>query len=133
MKIWNKLMTLSKAFKKRHGWRITYMTLNPPLLKCRIFVFGAMPGGKVTDRGPIVWKATNNGLHGVLGKKIARLQSTYQSLWSSWCVGEEDSKVASLWCWGRRQRAASSWCCCVGEEEEDRRQGFQLSNRQVIN
>ena len=63
----------------------------------------------------------------MLGKKIARLQSTNQS---SWCVGEEDSKAASSWCWERRQRVASSWCCRVGEE--DKGQGFQFSNLQVI-
>ena len=74
VKIWNKLVTLSKAFKKSLGWRITYLTLNPPLPECRIFVFGAVPGGKVADRGPIVWEAANRGLRGVLGKKIARLR-----------------------------------------------------------
>ena len=53
MKIWNKLVkirnkpvTLSKALKKSLDWRITYLTLNPPLLECRIFVFGALPVGR---------------------------------------------------------------------------------------
>ena len=95
MKIWNKPVTLSKAFKKSLGWRITYLTLNPPLSECRIFVFGAVPSGKVADRGPIVWEAANRCLRGVLGKNIARLHSTDRSSWSSWC-------------WGRRQRARVS-------------------------
>ena len=61
-------------------------------------------------------------LRGVLGKKIARLQSIDRS---SWCVREEDSKVASSWCWGRRQRAVSLWCL-------GRRQRARVSNRRVI-
>ena len=45
VKIWNKPVTLSKAFKKSLGWRTTYLTLNPPLSECRMFVFGALPMG----------------------------------------------------------------------------------------
>ena len=92
LKNWNKLMTLSKAFKNRHDWRITYLTLNPPLPECRFFIFGAlsMPQrwldtGKATLLPPIVrlslcgssgkvqvvWEATDHGRCGVLGKKIA--------------------------------------------------------------
>ena len=54
VKIWNKPVTLSKAFKKSISWRITYLTLNPPLPESRIFIFGVVPSGKVADRGSIV-------------------------------------------------------------------------------
>ena len=101
VKIWNKPVTLSKAFKKRHDWRITYLTLNPPLSECWFFIFGALSVpqrwldvDKATLLSPIVtllhpivwlwlygssgkvrviWKATDHGLRSVLGKKIVRL------------------------------------------------------------
>ena len=94
MKIWNKPVTLSKAFKKSLGWRITYLTLNPPLLECRIFIFGVVPGGKVADRGCMV----------VVGRSDSRRGC---KSWSSWYVREEDSKAIEyrsifVVCWGRR-------------------------------
>ena len=49
-------VTLSKAFKKSISWRITYLTLNPPLPESRIFIFGVVPSGKVAYRGSIVWE-----------------------------------------------------------------------------
>ena len=91
VKIWNKPVTLSKAFKKRHGWRITYLTLNPPLPECRFFIFGALPmpqwwldAGKATllhsivrlwlcgssGKVRVVWEAADHDHRGVLGKKI---------------------------------------------------------------
>ena len=73
MKIWNKPVTISKAFKKTLGWRITYLTLNPPFPESRIFIFDAVPGGKVANRGPIVWE---------------------QEAVSSWCWGRRQ-RVAS--------------------------------------
>ncbi|RVW42709.1 hypothetical protein CK203_098592 [Vitis vinifera] len=45
--------------------------------------------------------------------------------WSSWCVREEDSKAASSWCWGRRQRVVSSWCCLLGKKTEGKGFNFQ--------
>ena len=59
-----------------------------------------MPGGKVADRGCMVAVGRSDSLRDCKS-------------WSSWCVGEEDRKVASSWCSGRRQRA-------------------RVSNRQVI-
>ena len=64
VKIWNKPMIISKAFKKSIGWRITYLILNPPLSECRFFHLWCVVGRKVVDRGCMVTMGRSNSLRG---------------------------------------------------------------------
>ena len=104
VKIWNKPVTLSKAFKKSLGWRITYLTLNPPLPESRIFIFGVVPGGKVVYCGPIVWE---------------------REVVSSWCWGRRQ-RAASSWC------CCVGGVAVLEKKKKTEGKGFE-SNRQVIN